>query len=831
MATSIPDNQDAETATHAAPPNELNRLEVLRGLRISIWEGSFATLWIALTSGVFLTGYALWLGADNKTLGLITAIPTFAALIQIVSAFFGERLQARKPFTAWFSLAGRLLWLPILLLPLLLPHSLALAAFLVLYAASSTLLNIPSPAYMSWMSDLVPPNHRGRYFGRRNMIAGVVALVIGLPAAWFLDFATRRHHWEAWGFGTLFAVAIAGAILAFTMLLRQPEPPMPPSTNRDKSAGFKGILAYYKAPFADTNFMRLMKFNIVFGFGQNIAAPFFIPYALKVLHLDYTWIQIFATLSSIANLLSLPLWGYLSDRFGNKPLLAISVVGTFTLPLYWVAATAHNIPLALVLIAINNFTAGGFWAGFGLLQFNLLIRLSPSQKTPVYVAMMSAVTGLTSGIAPLVGGQIMDSLVGVQAHLSGFILGNYQIVFLLASLLRLSGLIFLRPLQDADAISTRAVLVELTRSSPKAWRSIRRLQRPADEEARLLATETLGATRARVATGELEQGLFDPSHAVRAASARALGASADPAALASLLNALNDPATGIIGELAHALAQIGDRIAAPELAAWLSEPSLSHSDRLAVYSALGTLGGDTAAQILLEAFAHPADEETLATLAVAAGESGNALFIAPLVQLLQQNLPLSVQSAIIESLGTLNAIEALPLLHERLHTLDADSLLLPTLADSLAKLNDTHALIPLLSRLDALPSPVARKQVGAAVGMLTGQGEAVYRLLSLEETARETAIARLINEMQRRLRGTPAATSLAEISDAYLAGNYSGIAGELPALLNILPPLETDTPASVLSRSLLLHTARADTPTRETILLTFLALKTLIAPD
>ena len=191
MAISIPDNQDANPAADPPPLNELNRLEVLQGLRVSIWEGSFATIWIALTSGVFLTGYALWLGADNKTLGLITAIPTFAALIQIVSAFLGERLQARKPFTAWFSLAGRLLWLPILLLPLLLPHSLALAAFLVLYAASSALLNIPSPAYMSWMSDLVPPNHRGRYFGRRNMIAGVVALVIGLPAAWFLDFATK----------------------------------------------------------------------------------------------------------------------------------------------------------------------------------------------------------------------------------------------------------------------------------------------------------------------------------------------------------------------------------------------------------------------------------------------------------------------------------------------------------------------------------------------------------------------------------------------------------------------------------------------------------------
>ena len=178
---------DTEEEIGAAP---LNRLEVLRGLRISVWEGSFASVWLAMTTGAFLTGYALWLGADSQTLGLISAIPTFAALAQIISSFYGERLRARKAFTAWFTLSGRALWLPILLLPLVLPHAQTLLWFLVLYTLSYVLLNIPLPAYFSWMSDLVPPDHRGRYFGRRNMIIGIVALVAGLPAAWFSRF---RH--------------------------------------------------------------------------------------------------------------------------------------------------------------------------------------------------------------------------------------------------------------------------------------------------------------------------------------------------------------------------------------------------------------------------------------------------------------------------------------------------------------------------------------------------------------------------------------------------------------------------------------------------------------
>src|SRR5579871_888824 len=205
------DAAEGEAAPSAAsPPSELNRLEVLRGLRVSTWEASFATVHATLTAGAFLTGFALWLGADSFAMGLLTAIPTFAGLIQIFASYFGERQKARKPFTAWFAVFGRSLWLPILLLPVFLPRSVSLFGFLLLFAASFTLLNVTVPAWMSWMSDLVPPDHRGRYFARRNMIAGIVGMLIGLPAAWFLDFAVKRRHQEAFGFGTLFGLAVLG---------------------------------------------------------------------------------------------------------------------------------------------------------------------------------------------------------------------------------------------------------------------------------------------------------------------------------------------------------------------------------------------------------------------------------------------------------------------------------------------------------------------------------------------------------------------------------------------------------------------------------------------
>src|SRR5690348_4395057 len=98
------------------PPEraELNRLDVLRALKISNWEAVFSTAHGTLTGGAFQTGFALWLGANNFWMGVLAAIPTFSGLVQLVSSYFVERRGERRLFTAWFSGGARFLWLSIL---------------------------------------------------------------------------------------------------------------------------------------------------------------------------------------------------------------------------------------------------------------------------------------------------------------------------------------------------------------------------------------------------------------------------------------------------------------------------------------------------------------------------------------------------------------------------------------------------------------------------------------------------------------------------------------------------------------------------------------------
>jgi len=768
---------------------ELNRLEILRGMRLSTWDGAFATIHTSLTAGAFLTGFALWLGANDLALGLLTAIPTFAGLIQVLASYFGEREGPRKPFVAWLALAARVLWLPMLMLPFLLPRSVAMAAFLPLYAISFCLLNLTVPAWTSWMSDLVPADHRGRYFAQRNTVAGIAGMLIGLPAAWFLDMATRKHHWEAVAFAILFGVGVLGGIASFLAIMRQPEP-RPKVSESARTGGLRGILDFYRAPFADRNFRSLLIFNMVFVTGQFFAAPFYTVWALKNLHLNYVWLQVFGTLTSLAGLGSMALWGYLADKFGNKPLLAIGVVGVFFLPVGWTLTSADRPHLTLLIIAAINLAGGMFWAGVGLTQFNLLIRLSPPGRTGVYVATMAALTGLTGGLAPLVGGVVMHALEGWHTQLPGLTLLNFQVVFMISAALRIAGLLFLAPVVDASSVSTIDVLQQLSEARPRAWRDIRRLRGASDEETRLRATAALANSKTRLAVSELIAALRDPSLAVREEAAHALGEIGDPIAAPVLVEVLRDPAQGIAGEAARALGRIGDRASTSAIVEMLCDRSdrYSREDRILAIRALGAMGGSDAAAALLhtlEETGHSAEEheEEHEAIARALGLIGDPRAAPVLAHWLQrEGAPRPLRLAIVRALGELGHPSAIAVLRETLAESLEDSILFPLLADALARLGDTGSIRTLIEGIGRQSSPVGRRQAANAVGTLLGQGELLYSLLAHEDFARDAAITRLAEELQKSTRGIAGASDIPGALEAYVLEDYGKCATMLAAI-------------------------------------------------
>src|SRR5207248_6446236 len=129
--------------------------------------------------------------------------------------------------------------------------------------------------------------------------------------------------------------------------------------------------------------------------------------------------------------------------------------------------------------------------------------------------------------------------------------------------------------------------------------------------------------------------------------------------------------------------------------------------------------------------------------------------------------------ALIESLGRLGDRRAADALRALLAEPDLSAALIPALAEALARLEDREAILPLSDRLKALESPVARRQVAHAIGILLGQGEIVYLLLSQDAFTRDALVAKLIGEMQRSSRSASARRTLRVALQAYTEGEYA----------------------------------------------------------
>ena len=769
--------------TTPAPPAGLPRLQLRRALRLWAWEGSVATVQITLTQGAFQTGFALYLGCSDLVIGVLAAIPAFAGLLQLVSSYFAQRGGSPKRIIGWYSLIARALWVPMLLIPFALPRPLWVGTFLILTLLSSAFANISQPIWTALMSDIVPADTRGRYFGQRNMYAGMVNMVVSVVGGGYLDAATKGHaHGDPRvAFAAIFGLATVFAFGSFSLALSSPEAPRTPSSGD----GGGGALAFYAAPFADRNFLRFMLYLAVLTLAQTIAGNFFLVYQIKSLALGYTMIQLLGAVASLTGLMTMPLWGYLADKYGNKPVLMISIGLVLLPPFQWLLTYPDGIPglwthdvhghllvsYSKLNIVLLNFISGAGWAGVGLTQFNLMLQAAPPERRTVYVSAISAVAGVAGGVGPLLGGAILTALAPIHFPTTGLIRSNYHVLFVLSSLLRFLSLLMLRPLEEAGSRGARYVLGQLKATKPVGtMTNLRRLSKGDSAQARQQAVENLARLKTPVVVEELVKALDDVALPVREQAAVALGEIGDARATGPLVRKLTDPASGITPVAATALGKIGDKAALPSLAAaaQLGPPSR----QMAALEALGRLPDPRVVDVLLGLIEDP--------------DSG-------------------VRTAALRALAEREEPRSAAALAARFAK-ERDPAALAVLADALGRVGEPPIACDLIDAMDRTVSPTVRREILNAVGSLLGGRDAFYPYLALDSYARDETVSKILVNVQRRYRAraaqsAPGAVRVAararQAMAAYVRGDLTVCLRRLADLCRLLDRRQAPRPSAV----------------------------------
>lgn len=410
-----------------ATPAPLAPSEVRRALRISMIEGAVATINISITGAiggsVFLTGFAMLLGASSFQLGLLGALPFIGQLTGFLGAYLEERVGNRRALVLYGALGGRLIWALLLALPFMsFLGGGQLAVFFLGLACSYALNGIAGNAWLSWMSDLVPPRERGSYFGLRNTVAAIAAMATTFLAGAALDQLRGQGH-EALGYALIFGVALVAACGAAALVARQGEPPLQPRAS-------VSVRAMLDAPLHDRPFRTFVLANVGWAFATGVATPFFNAYGLTTLQLSFATLGLQTVVTSAVSLIFGPLVGRLQDKLGYRQVLVACTVGTVALPWGWVLSTPENI-VPLWLTAIFS---GVFWPGLNQGLANVMMDRAPADHRGAAIAAFSAIAGLGTLLAGLTGGLLATAFAGVELTLGPLTIAGLAFLFVLTSL-------------------------------------------------------------------------------------------------------------------------------------------------------------------------------------------------------------------------------------------------------------------------------------------------------------------------------------------------------------------------------------------------------------
>lgn len=399
---------------------------------------------MSLPVNVFMTALvAKAYPLPKTTIGLISALPFLGNFLQIFAAPFLAKWKPPKTITVLAATLHLITWAAAGVLLPYVPRdnpTLAGQCFIAWFLLSSCFAAVAGVSWNAWIQEWVPSRLRGKYFGRRNGTLQVSTLTFLLVAGWAL---------AQWNYAIpVFQVIILAAVVMRVFSLRwQWQSP----TRARKHAVTAPI------PFRDQlrvvagsrSFLLFIAFGAAWSFAANCFGPFYHTFMFDELDFSAFDVGVLSTLAQLGGALSLPAWGKLLDRYGNKSVMIVSLILWQVQNFTWCFLTPTNSGLLYAMWTWGGITSAGFILG----QFIILLRLIPVEAKNLAIGINLAITSLVAAIAPITGGWILSyALARWNDPLT-----VYHVCFILQPVVALGGCLLLRRVHEPQASSLTMV--------------------------------------------------------------------------------------------------------------------------------------------------------------------------------------------------------------------------------------------------------------------------------------------------------------------------------------------------------------------------------------
>ncbi len=406
--------------------------------RRSIREGIFASASGAFGSQ-FISPFAI---AINSSSALVALYGAIGGLLGPLSQMKGSRLmekESRKKIVLRGVFWESLLWLPFIVVGFLFYKGIALnwLPFILIaaYALQVVMANTASPAWFSWVGDIVDEEYRGRWFSKRNLIHGLIATILALASSFFLDYF-KKLGWNMFGFITLFVLALLFRLISWQLFKGQYEPKL--KLKKGDYFSFWDFLK--KSP--QTNFGKFALFRTALSFATAVASPLIAVYLLRNLQFNYATYMIITLAGSIFSLVVLELWGKIADKYGNYRVMLLNAFLIPAIPILWILS-----PNPIYLVIFPSIIGGMAWAGFNLSAGNFIYDNVRQEKRGLAVSYCNMLIGMGTFLGAGLGALLIE-------FLKTSLIAPIIIIFIISGILRMVAVLFgLRRLKEVRKTS------------------------------------------------------------------------------------------------------------------------------------------------------------------------------------------------------------------------------------------------------------------------------------------------------------------------------------------------------------------------------------------
>jgi len=615
----------------------LSPQQVARALRYFVIMGALWAIYgpNCTVAGPVLSGFCLKVGLSDSQIAFLVSLTGLMGASQLLSYFLTRRARDKRRMMVGVGVWEITFVSLVVLAGIKLPPPYRFYGIAGLLVLGFLFGHAVSPAWNSWMSNIIPPEVRSAYIGRRMVILSAVGIVYLFVASRLLDILAFPLN-----FLVVFGIGWVGGIGGYVVAWLTPYP-------RVEEAGGYSLRDLLR-PLRERAFVRLMLFAAAWLTASMMASAFYNVYMLSenYLHLSYSTVALFTNIALLMTIVGYQVSGSLAQRFGSKPVIELLVVPAAAVPLMWMLTTSHNYSL---MIPIASVISGLCSAGIFVAMSSLLYKIVPQgREVPEYFVLWAAISTIGTALGPLISGVLRSSFSSWQLSILGMQFSGMQLVFAVATMTMLLPIVLSYMLEETEAASPMYVLGQFRGNLFSLAYNFALYATAKEDEKRADTLRALGRSHSPLAVGVLLRGLQDSSPTVRQSALEALGESRLDEGLGPLVDALDDEELDIRVAAAEALGKLRKPAGVAPLIKRLHSDDLHLRNSAAL--ALGEIGGPEACEALYQALQEPFDKHTFPTLVDAASRTGDLRIVTPALQ----RLPM-LQSPVLR-MQVLNAV-------------------------------------------------------------------------------------------------------------------------------------------------------------------------------